>query len=471
VDNHYDFVVIGSGPAGEKAAALAAFHGKRVAVIERAPRPGGAMVDGVVSTKTMREAAIYLTSFRRRHVYGAGVQLEPELAVQGVRDRTAQVETMLARTVVTNLEQHGIELIHGSARLLAADTVEVTPPGGGAALMLTTGAVLLATGSRPFHPPGIPFSHRDVLDSDTARQIDRPVRTVVVIGGGAVACEFASIFCALGCQVTLVESGPQLLPWADEEIARLLTEGFRDMGMDVLLGAGRAQVSADADGVIVSVPGGPVLYPAKVVLAVGRTGNTEDLGLEELGVATDGRGHIVVDEHYATNVPGVWAAGDVVGPPALASVAMAQGRIAARDAFGLPQLDAADRLAPLGVYSIPEVAMVGLTEAAARALGDDVVVGRARLSRNARTAISGGPAGLVKLAFRRDDRLLLGAHVIGDSASELIHQAQAVMLFGGTIDYFINATFNAPTESEAFKYAAYDGLSRLEHRETLTTNA
>jgi NAD(P) transhydrogenase len=214
-----------------------------------------------------------------------------------------------------------------------------------------------------------------------------------------------------------------------------------------------------------------VLFPSKVVLAVGRSGNTEELGLEEVGVATDGHGHVVVDDCFATTVTGVWAAGDVTGPPALASVAMAEGRIAARHALGLPLLDPADHLAPLGVYSIPEVAMVGLTEEAARAGDDDVEIGRARLSRNARTAIAGGPHGLVKLVFRRDDRRLLGAHILGDNAGELIHQAQAVMHFGGTIDYFINATFNVPTESEAFKYAAYDGLSRLENRQTLTTNA
>jgi NAD(P) transhydrogenase len=470
VDSNFDFVVIGSGPAGEKAAALAAYHGKSVAVIERAPRPGGTMIDGVASTKTMREAAIYLTSFRQRQVYGTGLRIEPELAVQGVRDRTARVESLLARAVASNLAHHGIELIHGTARLAGPGRVEVQPPGGGAARVVTAPVVLLATGSRPFHPPGVPFEHRDVLDSDSARQIDRPLRSVVVIGGGAVACEFASIFCALGCEVTLIENGPQLLPFVDGQIAQALAAEFRDMGMQVLLDTGRARVTADDDGPVVTLPEGPVLYPTKVVLAVGRTGNTESLGLEEIGVAVDGRGHVVVDDRHATTVPGIWAAGDVTGPPALASVAMAQGRIAARHALGIPLLDTVDQVAPLGVYSIPEVAMVGLTEDAARANGEDVEVGQARLSRNARTAITGDPHGLVKLVFRRGDRRLLGAHILGGSASELIHQAQAVMLFGGTIDFFINATFNSPTASEAFKYAAYDGLSRLENRPTLTTN-
>jgi NAD(P) transhydrogenase len=243
------------------------------------------------------------------------------------------------------------------------------------------------------------------------------------------------------------------------------------MGMRVLLDAGHAKVNADAEGVVVTLPDGHVMYPSKVVVAVGRVGNTEELGLEAAGVATDGHGHIVVDDRYATTAPGIFAAGDVTGPPALASVSMEQGRVAACHAFGIPLRSAVDKLAPLGVYSIPEVAMVGLTEEAAQATGDDVLVGRARLSRNARTAISGGSHGLVKLVFRRGDLRLLGAHILGDGATELIHQAQAVMHFNGSVDYFIDATFNVPTESEAFKYAAYDGLSRVESRPTLTSSA
>ena len=469
--DHYDLVVVGSGPAGEKGAALAAYHGRRVAVVEREPEVGGTMAGGVAGTKTMREAAIYLTSFRRRSVYGVGVDVEPQLAAQVVRDRAARVEAQLAGAVRANLEQHGIDLIHGSARLLRPGQVAVETPERAEPRLLTADVVLLATGSRPFHPPGMPFSHPGVLDSDSARRLDRPVPSMVVIGGGAVACEYASIFAALGTQVTLVESRGQLLPFVDARIAELLTETFVEMGIDVVLGAGHASVTVEDDAPVVRLGDGREMRPSNVIVAAGRVGNTEDLGLAEAGVTVDSRGHVVVDENYETTARGVFAAGDVIGPPSLASVSMEQGRAAASHAFGIGTRDAIDGQAPLGVYSIPEVAMIGLTEAAARALGEDVEIGQARMSRNARTTITGDPHGLVKLVFRRSDRRLLGVHLLGDHATELIHQAHAVMHFGGTLDFFIEATFNTPTESEAFKYAAYDGLSRIEHRRTLTVNA
>jgi NAD(P) transhydrogenase len=471
MDEHYDLVVVGSGPAGEKAAAMAAYHGKRVAVVERSPRPGGTMVGGVATTKTMREAALYLTSFRRRDVYGVGLELDPHLASQGVRSRSDRVEALLTRSVEENLERHRIELIRGIARLAGGGAVQVDPPGGGTPRVLTSRVVLLAMGSRPFHPPGMPFEHPDVLDSDSARRLGRPVRSLVVIGGGAVACEYASIFAALGSEVTLVESRGRLLPFMDAQIAGLLSDGFVEMGMRVMLGAGHAHVTADADGPCVNVHDGPALRPDKVIVAAGRVGNTDGLGLDAAGVEVNDHGLVVVDEHYATTASGIYAAGDVTGPPALASVSMEQGRVAICHAFHIALRDSVDSAPPFGVYSIPEVAMVGLTEDAARAAGESFAVGRARLSHNARTAITGAPGGLVKLLFRCDDHRLLGAHILGDNATELIHQAQAVLHFNGTVDYFVNSTFNVPTESEAYKYAAYDGLSNLENRVTLTTSA
>ena len=472
VDSHYDLVVVGSGPAGEKGAALAAFHGKRVALVERAPQPGGTMVNGVASTKTMREAALYLTSFRQRAVYGVGMEVAPELAVRGVQERARQVEQLLASAVKENLDRHGVTLLPGSARLMGEGRIEVQPSSGGdAPHVMTSDVILLATGARPYHPPNMPFEHRDVLDSESAARLDRPARSVVVIGGGAVACEFASIFAALGSEVALLEGHDRLLSFVDAQIAAQLAEAFVSMGIDVHLDAGRIEVAADADGVVVRTGDGAVRYPSKVIVAAGRAGNTEGLGLEAAGVRTDGRGHIVVDETFETSVSGIYAAGDVTGPPALASVSMEQGRVAMCHAFGIPVRTAVDGQAPFGVYSIPEVAMVGLTEEAARSSYDDVLVGRARLSRNARTAITGGAAGLVKLVFRAGDRRILGVHILGDNATELIHIAQAVISADGTLDYFINATFATPSETEAFKYAAYDGLSRAENRPTLTVNA
>ena len=470
VRSHYDLVVIGSGPAGEKAAALAAYHGKQVAVIEASGPPGGTMVGGVVASKTMREAALYLTSFRARHVYGVGVDVAPDVAMKGARDRADHVEWLLSQSVLHNLERHGIDYVVGTAALAGPGTVQVTTSTGETSL-LEADVVLLATGSRPFRPPEVPFDHRDVYDADDALGIEHPVRSVVVIGGGAVACEYASIFAALGSDVTIVESGPALLPYMDEQISSLLAGVFTDMGVRVLLQSGRAEIADDGDGLVVRLADGSALYPAKVVVAAGRTGNTQGLGLETVGVATDGRGYVVVDADFQTTVPGIYAAGDVTGPPALASVAMEQARVAACRAFGIATRDAVDAVTPYGVYSMPEVAMVGLTEQAARAAGIDVAVGCARLSRNARNAIRGDRHGLVKLVFRRDDHQLLGAHVLGENATELIHLPQAVLHFGGSIDYFVATTFNTPTETEAFKYAAYDGLSRVENRATLTAHA
>jgi NAD(P) transhydrogenase len=429
------------------------------------------MVGGVATTKTMREAAVYLTSFRRRDVYGVGLELDPQVAIQGVRNRAERVRELLTQSVTDNLERHRIEFIHGTAKLGGTGEVRVTADSGGAHRVVTAHVVLLATGSRPLHPADMPFEHPDLLDSDTAQQLDRPVNSLVVVGGGAVACEYASMFAALGTEVTLVESRGRLLPFMDAQIAELLTDAFADIGMRVLLGAGHAQVTADPSGLLVNLHDGTVLRPDKVIVAAGRVGNTEDLGLAEAGVDTDGHGLVVVNEHFATTTPWVYAAGDVTGPPALASVSMEQGRVAACHAFGITLRDTVDSVPPFGVFSIPEVAMVGMTEETARVSGEVFEVGRARLSRNSRTVTTGAAGGLVKLVFRRSDHRLLGAHMLGDNATELIHQAQTVLHFEGTIDYFVNSTYNVPTASEAFKYAAYDGLSRLENRETLTTNA
>ncbi|HUO48245.1 MAG TPA: FAD-dependent oxidoreductase, partial [Acidimicrobiales bacterium] len=332
---------------------------------------------------------------------------------------------------------------------------------GGPTVELAANAVLLATGSRPFHPPGVPFDDPDVLDSETARDLDRPLQSLLVVGGGAVACEYASIFLALGAEVTLVDRGPRLLPFLDAELSALLTRSFRDRGMRVLSGAGITEVTRDRDGLRVVTSEGAVVRPEKVVYAAGRVGNTEELGLAEAGVAVDDRGRIVVDEQYRTSVPGVFAAGDVIGPPALASVSMEQGRVAACYAMGISFKQTVDPMTPFGVYSIPECAMVGLTEEEARAQGIDFEVGVARFEDNSRAAIAGTADGVVKLVARCGDHRLLGVHIVGEGATELIHQGQCVLHFDGTVDYFIHSTFDVPTVSDSYKYAAYDCLQRL----------
>jgi NAD(P) transhydrogenase len=457
-------VVIGSGPAGEKAAAQAAYFGKRVAVVEQSPEPGGAAVTSAsIPSKTLRETAMYITGFRRRDVYGLRLTLDPEATLAQLRTRTAQVIETMTDAVRVNLKRHAVEFVHGRARLGSDRTVHVRVDDG-QERVLHGDVALIATGSRPFHPPDIPFDDRDVHDSTTVLDIDRPFSSIVVVGGGAVACEYASVFTALGIDVALVAAGGRLLPFLDGEISELLAQTFSGMGMRLVLGGGRAAVTRDGEGLRVTLASEEQIRPDKVLFAAGRAGNTEGLGLKEVGVRIDDRSRIVVDETFRTTADWVFAAGDVIGPPALASVSMEQGRVAACHAFGIPFKETVDSIPPFGVYSVPETAMVGLTEETAAAKGIDYEVGRGWFAGNARATIAGATDGLVKLVFQRADRKLLGVHVLGDLAPELIHQGQAVLNYGGTIDYFIHSTFNVPTESEAYKYAAYDGLQRLRVR-------
>ena len=463
-EDWFDMVVIGSGPAGEKAAAQAAYFGKRVAVVERSPTPGGAAVSNAsIPSKTLRETAMYITGFRRRDAYGLRLALDPEATLAQLRTRTTQVIDTMTDAVRVNLERHAAVLVRGRARLGSDRTVHVAADAG-RERVLHGDVVLIATGSRPFRPQEIPFDDRDVHDSTTVLEIDRPFDSIVVVGGGAVACEYASIFSALGMEVTLVATGQRLLPFLDSEIAELLAQTFSGMGMRLVLGEGRAAVTRDGKGLHVTLASGEQIRPDKVLFAAGRAGNTEGLGLEEAGVQIDDRNRIVVDEKFRTSAEGVYAAGDVIGPPALASVSMEQGRVAACYAFGISFKETVDPIPPFGVYSVPETAMVGLTDEAAVAKLIDYEVGRGWFTGNARATIAGATDGLVKLVFQREDRKLLGVHVLGDLATELIHQGQAVLNYGGTIDYFIHSTFNVPTASEAYKYAAYDGLQRLRAR-------
>jgi NAD(P) transhydrogenase len=460
----YEMVVIGAGPAGEKAAAQAAYFGHRVAIVEQQATPGGAPVhSGHVPNKTLREAALYITGFRQRDVYGVGIDLEPHTALARLETRRDDVVRVMTEAVAVNIASHGIDLVHGTARLRPGGIVEVSTSGG-ETRTLQGNTILIATGSRPFHPAGIPFDDPDVRDTETVLHLDRPVRSLVVIGGGAVGCEYASIFAVLGVDVTLVDNAPRLLPFMDGEVSDLLAETFRGFGMRVFLQAGRAAIARDAEGLRATLACGEVLRPERVLVAAGRVGNTDALDLPGVGVATDERGRIRVDAEYRTTAPGIYAAGDVIGPPALASVSMEQGRVAACHAFNIPFKDTVDLLPPFGVFSIPEVSMVGMSEEAAAAAGEDYEVGRSWFRTNTRSTIEGDTDGLLKLVFRRADRTLLGVHLLGTSAGDLVHQGQAVLHFGGTIDYFIHTTYNVPTRSEAYKYAAYDGLQHLAAR-------
>jgi len=458
----FDMVVIGSGPAGEKGAAQAAYHGYTVAMVERSSLCGGAAVNTAgIPTKTLRESAAYLTGFGRRDIYGVAPNLDAVDIVTLMRGRTAHVIETMDETVRKNIERHGIELIPGRANLSSPRSVDVAL-NDGTKRELEAGVILIATGSRPSHPPQVPWDDEDVLDSEQVLELDGPFNSLVVIGGSTVGCEYASIFAAAGVTVTLVDRNDRLVRFCDGEISDLLAQSFRAEGMRVVLGGGvRPVIARGSSGLEVRLAEGEVLRPDKVFYSAGRTGNTENLGLERVGVDLDPKGRIVVDETFRTSVAGIYAAGDVIGPPSLASVSMEQGRVAVCYAFGISFKDTVDPVAPLGVYSIPEVAMCGLTEDVALSRGLNVEVGRGWFESNSRAVIAGSTEGLVKLVFDRADRRLLGVHILCEGAGELVHLGQAVIQLGAQIDHFIHSTFNVPTRSDAYKYAAYDGLTRI----------
>ena len=414
----FDMVVIGAGPAGEKGAAQAAYFGKRVAIVERQERAGGAAaINSWVPSKTLREAALYLTGFRHRDVYeGLSLDLDPMFAVDRLRERSRRVIATITGEVRSNIDAHGIELVQGDARLGLERIVHVTTANGDTR-DLQAEAILVATGSRPFHPPEIDFDDPDVVDSTTVLDLDQPVRHLVIIGGGAVGCEYASIFRALGSQVTLVDNRSRLIPTMDHDICDGLANALSDIGVRVALAVGRVEVRRNGERLIVELPGHGIVHPDKVLFAAGRIGNTEGLALDDIGVAVEERGRISVDDCYRTSVRGIYAAGDVIGPPALASVSMEQARVAACHAFGIPFKQMVDPITPIGVYSIPEAAAAGITEQQAAADGIDYELGMARFARNSRSMISGNTDGFIKLVFRRADRRLLGVHILGESAT------------------------------------------------------
>ncbi|MBI5949437.1 MAG: Si-specific NAD(P)(+) transhydrogenase [Chloroflexi bacterium] len=455
----YDLLVIGSGPAGEKGAAQAAYFGKRVAIIEKAEEPGGAAVHtGTLPSKTLRETALFLSGYRQRELYSISVSLDPGLAVPRLLSRKDAVREMEVARIHENLDRHRIEMLHGTARVVDGHTVEVAGPGGSRSV--TGEFILIATGSVPFHPAGIDFPDTSIDDSDEILTIDSMPRTLVVLGAGVIGCEYACVFAAMGVGVTLLDSRPNLLPFLDTEISRELQASMVRLGIDVRLGEVAASVLREGDGIAVRLASGASLHCDRLLNAAGRNGATAGLGLEEAGVRMAPRGCVDVDGEYRTNVPSIFAAGDVVGFPALASTSMEQGRVAVCRAFGFEYKQQMSALLPYGIFTIPEVSAVGLTEQEAAAKGQAVVCGRALYRDNARGKIIGASEGMVKLVFDAGTRRLAGTHIIGDGAAELLHIGQAMIALGGTVETLIETVFNYPTLSECYKYAAYDALGR-----------
>jgi NAD(P) transhydrogenase len=462
VTDRFDLVVIGGGPAGERGAAQAAYFGKRVAIVEREPEPGGAAVHtGTLPSKTIRETGLFLSGYRQRELYGVNVVVDPDMTVSRLLRRKDVVEELETERIHRNLERHEIDLIRGAGSLVDAHNVEVDGGGADGKRRLEADFVLIATGSSPFRPKGIPYDDPDVHDADGILRIDHLPTTMAVIGGGVIGCEYACMFAELGVEVHLIDPRPALLPFLDAEMGERLAAAMRSLGVRLHLERRLEQVSRAADTLTVALTSGAEIDADTVLVASGRSGNTGGLGLEHMGVEVDRRGYVVVDEDFRTAIPSVYAAGDVVGFPALASVSMEQGRVAVCHAFGFTYKQQVTALYPYGVYTIPEISCVGLGEDAAVERGIDVVVGRAKFADNVRGQIVGDRDGMVKLVFDRASRKLIGCHVIGERASELVHVGQAVIALDGTVETFIEMVFNHPTLGETFKYAAYDALGQL----------
>jgi NAD(P) transhydrogenase len=457
----FDLVVIGSGPAGEKGAAQAAYFGKRVALVERGPDLGGAGVNtGTVPSKTLRESALYFSGLRQRGLYGIDYSLREGLTVQGFMHRKDAVVSAERLKIATNLAAHKIELVTGSAQFEDAHTVNAVDQHG-APRYLRGEVILIATGSKPHRPPEIPFDDKTIFDSDSILRMDRIPKSMIVVGGGVIGCEYASIFTAMGVEVTLVDGRERLLPFLDAEISELLRARLASLGLKFFFQERPKGTERTASGVRMTLASGQVVEAETALFAAGRRGAVDGMRLEKAGLGINQRGNIDVNDQYQTHVPHIYAAGDVIGFPALASTSMEQGRVAMCHAFGFPYKQRLASQLPMGIYTIPEISAVGETEESCEAKKISHVVGRAKYANNARGQIIGDSTGLLKLIFRPENKQLLGVQIFGEGATELIHLGMAVLESGGAIDTFIELVFNFPTLSELYKYAAYDGLGNL----------
>jgi NAD(P) transhydrogenase len=457
----FELIVIGSGPAGEKGGAQAAYFGKRVAVIECGSDLGGACINtGTLPSKILRESALYFSGLKQRGLYGIDYSLREGLTVQSFMHRKDVLVGVERDKIRENLAAHGIELIRGTASFVDAHTVAVDGTSVGAT-HLHGEAILIATGSRPHRPPEIPFDDVAIFDSDSILRMGRIPRSLCVVGGGVIGCEYASIFTALGVEVTLVDGRDRVLPFLDAELSAALRERLSGLGVKFYLGERMGPIERTKQGVRITLTSGTTIEAESALFAAGRRGAVDELQLEKAGLALNKRGYIDVNASYQTAVPSIYAAGDVIGFPALASTSMEQGRVAVCHAFNFQYKQRVASMLPMGVYTIPEISAVGESEETCKEKGIEYEVGRAHYSNNARGLIAGDPAGLLKILFRRDDHKLLGVHIIGESATELIHLGMMVLESGGPIDLFINFVFNYPTLSEMYKYAAYDGLGTL----------
>jgi NAD(P) transhydrogenase len=456
----YELLVIGSGPGGQRAAIAAAKLDRRVAVVERPEMLGGVCLNtGTIPSKTLREAILYLTGVDQREIYGQSYRVKDEITIADLTARTTHVVSRESDVVRSQLTRNRVAIIPGTARFIGPNEVEVDD-GGGRTRKVSADNVVIASGTKPARPASVAFDEKTIIDSDGIIHLERVPRSMVVAGAGVIGIEYASMFAALGTKVTVVERRMRMLEFCDEEVVEALKYHLRDLAVTFRFGETVASVEAHPQGAIALLSSGKKIPADTVLYSAGRQGMTEHLNLEAAGLTADPRGRITVDEFFRTSVPHIYAVGDVIGFPALAATSMEQGRLAAHHACGeqtatnaVPQ--------PIGIYSIPEISFVGRTEDELTEACVPFEVGVSRYRELARGQIVGDSYGVLKLLVSPEDGKLLGVHVFGTGATEIIHIGQAVMGCGGTVDYLVDAVFNYPTLSESYKVAALDATNKM----------
>jgi NAD(P) transhydrogenase len=459
--NEYDLVVIGSGPAGQKGAICAAKFRKKVAIIDRKMTIGGVCVHtGTIPSKTLREAVLYLSGFRQRTFYGRGYVLKDRIAMSDLVFRAQAVMAREIEVIKAQLRRNSVTTLEGDASFLDPHTIEVKSDNG--SQLLRGHHILITCGTRPAHSTDIPIDGKRIFDSDQVHTLEEVPRDLVVVGAGIIGLEYASMFAALGVKVTLLDQRPILLDFVDREIIESLGFQLRQLGTVFRLGEKVVSIGfeEERDRVFAKLESGKNVHGQGLLYTIGRQANSDQLNIAIAGVEPDARGKISVNEHFQTAVPHIYAAGDVIGFPALASTSMEQGRLASCHMFGKPGV-MPPNLIPYGIYTIPEISMVGLTEEQLTREKIPYEVGLARYAELAKGQMLGDEQGLLKLIFDPVSLKLLGVHVIGDRAAEIVHIGQVVLTVGGTIEYFRDTVFNYPTLAEAYKVAALDGLNKL----------
>ena len=457
----YDLVVIGSGPGGQKAAIAAAKLERRVAVVERPEMLGGVCVNtGTIPSKTLREAILYLTGVDQREIYGQAYRVKDDITVADLTARTRHVVSRESDVVRSQLARNRVTILPGLAYFVGPHSVEIDDLGGRTS-KVTADKVVVATGTKPARPSSVAFDDKTIIDSDGIINLEKVPRSMVVVGAGVIGMEYASMFAALGTKVTVVEKRMRMLEFCDEEVVEALKYHLRDLAVTFRFGETVASVESHSDGAITMLGSGKKIPADTVLYSAGRQGMTDGLNLTAAGLAADERGRIKVDEFFRTKVEHIYAVGDVIGFPALAATSMEQGRLAANHAFG-EAVSSNEIPQPIGIYSIPEISFVGKTEEELTEAGVPYEVGISRYRELARGQILGDSHGMLKLLVSLDDRTLLGVHVLGTGATELVHIGQVAMGARATVDYLVGTVFNYPTLAEAYKVAALDAQNRLQ---------